>query len=341
MVSDHKAKLGKLLTRSQLAALPKPEPLIHEILGYRSAVLMVGDTGTNKTFAALGFAASVATGAAWLERGVARIGPVLYVVGEGAYGLDSRLTAWEKQHETVIPDDSFVVSVQPEPLPGVTKAIEAQAAEMGAVLVVLDTFSSLAPGEDETESAPLVTRWISDMSASLNCTVILVHHTGWGDKGRARGGSQLEANVDEVLLLEKVDAGNPDSQVKITRKKVKDGRAGGAIWVERVPVEESVVLVEVSAPEAPERARRLGHDDVQMITLQWITDHVPTTRKQVVAAVMAENGIGKPKADAAFDALEREKTVTSAPGKVIEGSREVTRQVWSAGPSSVRVRATG
>lgn len=57
-------------------------------------MLLVGGYGLGKTFVALSFAASVATGRDWLGRRVQRR-RVLFVIGEGAYGLDPRVCAWE------------------------------------------------------------------------------------------------------------------------------------------------------------------------------------------------------------------------------------------------------
>jgi RecA-family ATPase len=57
---------GKLLSRDQLSALPKPEPLISDWLDQSTTVLLVGDTGTNKTFLMLGWACCAATGKPWL-----------------------------------------------------------------------------------------------------------------------------------------------------------------------------------------------------------------------------------------------------------------------------------
>jgi AAA domain len=56
---------AKLLTRSDLRALPKPEPLIGNVLDQGTTALLYGTWGTAKTFIALDWAASVATGRDW------------------------------------------------------------------------------------------------------------------------------------------------------------------------------------------------------------------------------------------------------------------------------------
>jgi len=336
-----RAKLGKVLDLHGLAQLPDPEPLIEGVLTYRSSVLMVGATGTNKTFTALGMACSVATGKPWLGRAVALTGPVVYVVGEGAFGLKHRIAAWEQHNGATIPPESMRFVLRPDSLadPEFWEALADLVRELSARLVVLDTFSSLAPDADETTDAAKATRWLSDLAADNDCTAILVHHTGWGPQDRARGGSQLEANVDEVLVLRKADPDDPNSQVSIKRKKVKDGPAGAEIWVERVEVGPSVVLSETLGPEATTAGtRRPGHADLQRIVTEWIAGNPPTSKRQVVDAVMAENSVGRPKATAAFEALERGGLIREERRKVLEKGREVTRPVWVPGGGRVGLR---
>lgn len=336
-----RAKLGRVLDLAGLAALPDPEPLIEGVLTYRSAVLMVGATGTNKTFTALGMACSVATGKPWLGRAVALTGPVVYVVGEGAFGLKHRIAAWQEHNGATVPPGSMRFALRPASLadPEFWAALADLVRELSARLVVLDTFSSLAPDADETTDAARATRYLADLAADNDCTAILVHHTGWGPQDRARGGSQLEANVDEVLVLKKADPEDPNSQVSIKRKKVKDGPAGAEIWVERVEVGPSVVLSETSGPEETKGAgtRRPGHADLQRIVADWVAANPPTTAKKVITAVMAESKVGRDKVTAAFEALERGGLIREESGKVREGNREVTRPVWVPGGGRVRL----
>jgi hypothetical protein len=76
-----------LLTRSALRKLPDPEPLINNVLDQGTTALLYGRWGTAKTFIALDWAASVATGRPWQGRKtVQRRG--LYVVAEGAFGFN-------------------------------------------------------------------------------------------------------------------------------------------------------------------------------------------------------------------------------------------------------------
>jgi hypothetical protein len=237
-----------LLRRSQLRTLPPVQPLIHNVLSRRVSAVLVGATGIGKTFVALAWAACIATGQPWLGNPVERHRG-LYVVGEGASGLDARVTAWEQTTGVPVDDEDLVFSIKPDSLanPHTWAEMRAQALDLRCTYITLDTFSSLAPDADETKDAATITRRLSDLAAGIDGTALLIHHPGWGDAGRTRGGYQLEANVDEVIVL----AGEKDSDlIEMTRKKVKEGKAGDVQWMRRKPAFDSVVIESATAKDA-------------------------------------------------------------------------------------------
>jgi hypothetical protein len=240
MGQDTRDPLGRRYSRDQLADLPTVEPLIDRVMSRPAVVTFVGPYGGGKTVLALAWSSCVATGTPWLGHAVAQT-RVLYICGEGAYGLNARFGAWEKQTGCKIGPDELAVFVQPESLAKdeTWDALEVEAEKAMAGLVVLDTFSSLAPDADETKDSARIIRRCSELATQIEGTVLLVHHPGWSDNGRARGGYQLEANADEVLIL----AAEQDSpQISVTRKKVKDGPDGDVLWLTRRAAHGSVVI---------------------------------------------------------------------------------------------------
>lgn len=251
--------LGNVLTRSQLSSLPAIRPLVEGLVSRPAAVVLIGAYGLGKTVLAHSLAGSVATGSAWLGKPVEQH-RTLVVVGEGAYGLDARIHAWEKawHHGKPIPDDALTFLVKPGSLRerNTWQQLTEHAVSGGYGFVILDTFSSLAPDADEVKDAPLVMRRLSDLATHINGTALLVHHPGWSDNGRARGGYQFEANADEVLVLSGV-AG--EELVSLTRKKVKDGCSGTTVWLRRKATNGSVIIEQARAGdvEVPLRQRVL------------------------------------------------------------------------------------
>jgi hypothetical protein len=257
--STQTPKLGNAYARSQLGTLPAVRSIIAGIMSQPAAVVLVGAYGLGKSVLVHGWACCIATGKPWLGREVEQR-RVLVVVGEGAYGLHERITAWETAWNDAKPvaDSMLTLLVKPSSLADVATwtALTEFAVAGGYGFVVLDTFSSLAPDADETKDAALIMRHLSDLSATISGTAVLVHHPGWSDAGRTRGGYQLEGNADEVLVLAGV-GGDESDIVSLTRKKRKDGPDGATVWLKLTNSARSVIfqMASADAAEVPLRVR--------------------------------------------------------------------------------------
>jgi len=271
---DRSAFAQTIMRRSHLGNLPKVEPLIEGVLSLRSTIILLGPSGAGKTFVSLAWACAVGTGTAWLGHAVTRAG-ALYVVGEGASGLHDRITAYEQAWKAPVSDDDVMFSIRPDTLSSAAtwREMADEARDLRRRVVFLDTFSSLAPDADETKDAAILTRRMANLSAAIDGTVVLVHHPGWGDATRARGGSQLEANVDEVLVLH---GDRNDPKIALEVKKRKEGYAGAKTWLRRNAAYGSVVIERLPEAEwlkdignrAAEVLREVhGDDPVSMSTM--------------------------------------------------------------------------
>jgi len=96
---QHPKFAALLLNRTALKALPDPEPLVDGVLDQGTVALLYGKWGSGKSFIALDWAASVATGRAWQGRSTEQR-RVLYVAAEGAFGFKGRVDAHRRP-----PDD--------------------------------------------------------------------------------------------------------------------------------------------------------------------------------------------------------------------------------------------
>jgi hypothetical protein len=297
-----------VMRRSELKHLPAVEPLIEGILSMRSTVVLIGSSGSGKTFLTLAWACSIGTGTSWLGRATRRE-KVLYVVGEGANGLDDRITAWEDAWGAKVSDDDVQFSIRPDTLStdATWAELQREAVASSRRVIVLDTFSSLAPDADETKDAALMMRRMSDLAAAVDGTVILVHHPGWGDVTRARGGSQLESNADEVLLLLGTKT---DPLIALERKKVKEGVSGDKLWLRRKPTRGSVIIESVAAQE---------HDESIAATAEQVAFLVfgagEFTRAQLRDALMERLTISASTAYEHITKMDKGKSLIKVDGK--------------------------
>jgi hypothetical protein len=241
--------LGTVLKRSELDSLPKVEQLVDGLVSKPASVVLVGGYGVGKTFLAMSLGNSVGTGRRWLGRDVQRT-RVMYVIGEGAYGLEARMHAWEAAWGQTVSDDDLTFVVQPASLceRHTWAAVTDMARNGGYGFVILDTFSSLAPDADETKDAAMIMRRLGNLATAIEGTAMLVHHPGWSDASRTRGGYQFEANADEVLVATEVSKGS--ALFTLLRKKVKDGPDGKVLYLKRAESHGSCIIEETRADQA-------------------------------------------------------------------------------------------
>lgn len=211
----------RMLTMSALANLPEPEPLIEDTIDLGTVTVLAGYWGTLKSFIALDWAASIATGRPWMGRPTTRR-RVLYIAGEGAYGIYGRLEAWQHGWRREIGDEAFTLLPDPVHLLNVNDVAELchVVEEDGYGCVFVDTVSKSIAGADENSAkdmSTVVANLYAIQQSTHGGTVTALHHTG-KDKTTVRGSSALEAGVDSVYVTE----GSADA-LTMSRTKRKDG----------------------------------------------------------------------------------------------------------------------
>lgn len=214
----------RLLSRADLKTLPDPEPLIDNVLDQGSVALLYGRWGTGKSFIAIDWAASVATGRVWQGRATERR-RVLYVAAEGAFGLKGRMSAWETGWQQIVAaEDTFDVLPQPVNLTNFGQVAELCALidQNGYGLIVVDTLARCMVGADENSAkdcgqvVDALTR-LRQATPDGRGVVLGVHHTGKDGK-TFRGSSVFEAGADTVYSV------TPDGGlIVLDREKRKDG----------------------------------------------------------------------------------------------------------------------
>jgi hypothetical protein len=215
--------LPLLLNRTALKELPDPQPLIGGTLDQGTTALLYGRWGTGKSFVALDWAASVATGRKWQGRETEQR-RVLYVAAEGAFGLKARVEAWEQGWHTQIVDDDLEILPRP-----VNLASPADVRELVALIewnaygfIVFDTLARCMVGADENSAGDCgrvvdTLTLLRGRTPGGRGTVLGVHHTGKDGK-TFRGSSVFEAGADTVYAVSADGA-----VILVDREKRRDG----------------------------------------------------------------------------------------------------------------------
>lgn len=189
-----------------------PEFLIDGLIEASALGLLFGDPGCGKSFLAVDIALSLATGTPFHGLAVKQ-GAVFYIAGEGHNGLARRFAAWAHDRDVSIANAPLFVSTRPAQFldaasaNAVAEAVEGLAALHGApALIIIDTLArNYGPGdENSTSDMSAFVAAVDDLKARFpGCTVLIVHHSGHAEKGRARGAMALKGALDFEYRLER------------------------------------------------------------------------------------------------------------------------------------------
>lgn len=226
------------LTRAQLSDLPKAEPLIHRVLPRHSYAILRGRDHSYKSFVAVDWACSLATGKPWHGHTTHQT-PVLYIAGEGAHGLHQRVEAWEyawgRRADSLTIRRSALNLHQPGPA---FDHLLDHIATNRYGLVVVDTLRRVSGAADgnSSEMGAVVDNLDRIKRATADGTVLAVAHTDKGDHD-TRGYSGIEDDAD-VIWAAKRD----HEALTLELTKMKDGPDGRTIHLTAQPVLESLIL---------------------------------------------------------------------------------------------------
>jgi hypothetical protein len=197
--------------REALNHVPPASWLIPDTIPDEGYVVLFGPPGSFKSFLAIDWGATVATGGDYPWSGawtVARPGPVLYALGEGRPGFTARLRAWEKAHYGGRQIPNFIVC---DPVPLVQDELDGfidaalQLHPEGYRLVFVDTAARALQGlnENAQEHASKLTAMVQKLQTALGCAVVVIHHSGHGDETRAKGSQEFYGAPDAVFRIQR------------------------------------------------------------------------------------------------------------------------------------------
>lgn len=255
---DRKPKPGlRLLSYTEMEAMPEPEWLVEGVIQKQSTALMFGKSNSFKSFLGIDIGLSVETGRDWHGNAVKQ-GGALFVATEGANGVGRlRIPAWYDHHE--IPHEDRHAFLYPKEIrldvkDDVSALIAAMKHSGPFALVVLDIFGgSMAGSEIEDKTARAWVHGIQTILRETGASILTVAHTGWQDDTRARMHTHFWGSFDTRLRME----GDKDAlTATLTVERHKDADSTGQWGFRMTAAGDSLVPV-ADASVKPSKGRNL------------------------------------------------------------------------------------
>jgi len=197
-----------MLHTDNLRYLPKVTWLLKPYIPSQGLIVLYGPSGTGKSFLAL-----------WFALQIAQDKPIIYMAYEGEWGYQARVAAAQRHYHfgrgfnitlgqvDLMSDDDFIEFV-------------AAAKKVMPSVVFIDTLARSMGDLDENSTQAMNTyiRRCNLLMQELNCSVVLVHHTGKAGAVE-RGSTVLRGAADVMIRLE-----DADERVLVENSKTKDGK---------------------------------------------------------------------------------------------------------------------
>ncbi len=250
----------KLLTLSELSGMQAPEWIVDNYLPEYGFSVAYGPSGSFKSFIVLDMALHIAHGLPWCGKPTKKRG-VVYVAGEGGFGMLKRVLAWHQSHDLPLADNFLLLPSAVDfidPNADITHLIQAIEAfrHLDIGLIPVDTLARTFIGGDEN-SAKDMGAFIANcdrLKDRFRCMVMAVHHSGKDEDRGARGSNSLRGAVETELRIKRIGTSN---RVTIECKKQKDAEEAEPVYMDAVKIEialsngelvESAVMRPLTSP---------------------------------------------------------------------------------------------
>jgi hypothetical protein len=270
---------GRLLTLRELENMQPPGWAIEGWLPAGGMSVVYGEPKSGKTFIVLSMGLHIAAGLPWLGSMPVRQGAVVYIAGEGTFGLGQRTRAARAQYG--ISDEvpfftrtsalNFTEKGSGQALIALVREVVPAGEPVG--LVVVDTLARAMPGAEENSARDvgLVIQENDVVRHVLGCALVQIHHAGKDLSRGLRGTSAIRGAADAVILVEK--GTDDDGRVTLKNEDQKDASPADDLGIEMLDVpipgrigQSSLVPVLAEAGDASERVaeRRLKGATLQV-----------------------------------------------------------------------------
>jgi hypothetical protein len=264
---------GRIMSRDELARLPRPESLIDGLLFFDSLAWVAGESGSYKSFVTLDIAARFASDGMDYHGLMMQHGKALIVVGEGNSAYIDRVRAWEIYNRRPWPDDCHfhdgaIQLGDDDSVAAIRDVIKSD--EYG--LVVLDTQAMMTVGVEENSATEMghVMAVLHALREVYHGCILTVHHFGKSSENM-RGSGAIYAAATTVVVTER-----EGTQVKLStmhdahgkQKDAKEREYGPFVMSDvKVDEEEERWSLVLTAPGGADVNRRMI--DVDLTKSKW------------------------------------------------------------------------
>jgi hypothetical protein len=333
-----------IVDRATLDTLPVPVEMIGRVLpGIGSLIVLTGARGLGKSLAILDMAGAVSsqTIGHWLDPAhpVNLHGPVVYLSGEGWATVPKRVRAWETYNGRRLDGVSWSPTGLDLKRPADARDLALIVADLGAVLVVVDSARAYGMGREDTEDTGALVKGIELVRDRTGASVLAAHNSGW-DGSRGRGSTLLPDAADTVLHLEGRAA--PSAIRTLSHQKHRDGDMldpALRFRFEKVAGTDSGVLIPSTAPATPATtattaaARQVSKQSTGEVARLILMDRISRMFEKLPATTAALGLSGRkigdhlralgvtfsdPNLRAALVALEQDGHLTPTPHKLVK-----------------------
>ena len=302
----------KKMSVAQFAEQPAPQWIIKGVLPRAELVVLFGESGSGKTFAALDLAAAIGRGIEWRGHRVKQ-GHVVYICAEGAGGFRNRVKAYAAHNNVSLADIPIDVILSTPNLLQKADAVDVARSIGRADVVIIDTFAQTTPGANENAAEDMgkALAHCKGIHRATGATVVLVHHAGKDLAKGARGWSGLKAAADA-----EIEVSRQDPVRCIRTSKQKDGEEG-LQWffdLKEVPIgmdddgdviTSCVMDYEVEAPVKGKKDMRLG--EWEKLVLDVVNHFGEAQQAGIEKKAVVDEAVRRHKAAGGEDARCRDK----------------------------------
>ena len=211
--------------------MTEPDWLVDRCIERATVTSIFGAPKSGKSFIAIAMACSIASGKDFYGFDT-KPSTVLYLAGEGHTAVARRIKSYEQFYSRSLEKAPLLISnrgsrigddAEFAMLQEVCRDIEIEYGNVG--MIIVDTLArNYGLNENSTEDMNKFIQRIDELKEEFQASMVIVHHTGHGSNGRARGSSVLPAALDYEFKVER-DKNSDDKAMMVALKQtlVKDG----------------------------------------------------------------------------------------------------------------------